>query len=383
VTARYRLEPLNREETGAYITHRLHICGANRRIFRKSAVDLIYKLSGGIPRLINVLCDRALLGAFTEGKFQVDKKVIRQAADEVLADELRQTRARFSPRWSVVAPVVAVLAIVTLYVYLQHSQDGNWLDQAAAQSSAELSSSDDPVDQPSPRDQDPPAVPAEAAPKPTSPGPADTPGDSLETMLLSANESWPVAAWTHLFARWSVDLPAASVPGYCVFAGSLGLYCLAEKGSWGLLRQYDRPVIMTLTTPEGHSVPAVLQQLGDRVAELMVGDELVKVDIGEVDRYWLGDFTTLLRLPPNGNPLLTAGDRNPDVAWLRELLEAAQQVRLPADDPQYFDTSLQLQVMEFQRRHGLTPDGVVGKQTLIQLNNYSDRKVPLLLAESS
>ncbi|MEJ2492685.1 MAG: peptidoglycan-binding domain-containing protein [Desulfuromonadales bacterium] len=71
------------------------------------------------------------------------------------------------------------------------------------------------------------------------------------------------------------------------------------------------------------------------------------------------------------------------MVWLRELLEAAQQVKLPADDPQYFDTALQTQVMEFQRRHGLMPDGVVGKQTLIQLNNYSDRKVPLLLADSS
>jgi len=109
---------------------------------------------------------------------------------------------------------------------------------------------------------------------------------------------------------------------------------------------------------------------------------LVKVDIGEVDRYWRGEFTILLRLPPNGNPLLTAGDRTPDVAWLRGLLEAARQVKLPADDPQYFDTALQTEVMEFQRSHGLTPDGVVGKQTLIQLNNYSDRKVPLLLVKS-
>jgi len=381
VTARYRLEPLNREETGAYIKHRLHISGATRRIFGKSAVDQIYKLSGGIPRLINVLCDRALLGAFTEGKFQVDRKIIRQAADEVLADELGQSHARFSPRWSVVVPVVAMLVIVTLYVYWQRSQFGNLLDQATAQSSSVLSASDAPVEEPSL--QDPPAPSADAAPELTPPGHLVTPGDSLETVLLSANESWSLAAWTHLFARWSVDLPATVAPGYCGFASSLGLYCLAEKGSWGLLRQYDRPVIMALTTREGQSVPAVLQQLDDRVAELMIGDELFKVNIGEVDRYWLGDFTLLLRLPPDGRVLLTAGDRNPDVVWLRQLLEAAQQVKLPADDPQYFDIPLQIQVMEFQRRHGLTPDGVVGKQTLIQINNYSDRKVPLLLAEFS
>jgi general secretion pathway protein A len=91
----------------------------------------------------------------------------------------------------------------------------------------------------------------------------------------------------------------------------------------------------------------------------------------------------LLRSPPNGHLLLTAGDRNPDVAWLRQSLEAAQQVALPADDPQYFDIPLQRQVLDFQRRHGLTPDGVVGKQTLIQLNTYSDPSVPSLSAESS
>jgi general secretion pathway protein A len=381
VTARYRLEPLSREETGAYIRHRLHVSGATRRIFRKSAVNRIYKLSGGIPRLINVLCDRALLGAYTEGKFQVDRKVVRQAADEVLADELRQSRARLSPVWSVAVPLVAMLAIVAFFVYWQRPQFANLLDQATAQSSPGLSESAPPVDELSL-----PASPALSAaavselPLTDSP---DTPKISLETVLLSTNESWFLAAWTHLFARWSVDLPAAVAPAYCDFAGSLGLFCLAEKGSWGLLRQYDRPVIMTLTTGDGQSVPAVLQRLDDRVAELMIGDELINVDIGEVDRYWLGEFTLLLRLPPDGNALLTAGDRNPDVIWLRGLLEAAQQVKLPADDPQYFDLPLQAQVMEFQRRHGLNADGVVGKQTLIQLNNFSDRKVPLLLAESS
>ena len=182
---------------------------------------------------------------------------------------------------------------------------------------------------------------------------------------------------------WSVKLPAAVEPEYCVFANDLGLYCLAEKGSWGLLRQYNRPAIIELVTSGGQTVPVVLQHLDGRVAELMIGNESFRLDIGEVDRYWFGDFTLLLRLPPNGHLLLTAGDRNPDVAWLRQLLEAAQQVKLPSDDPQYFDTALQRQVMDFQRSRGLAPDGVVGKQTLIQLNTRSDMNVPLLSVESS
>ena len=115
----------------------------------------------------------------------------------------------------------------------------------------------------------------------------------------------------------------------------------------------------------------------------MIGNESLRLNLSEVDRYWFGKFILLVRLPPSGYMLLAPGDRNPDVVWLRQLLEAAQQVKLPSDDPQYFDTALQREVIDFQRRRGLTPDGVVGKQTLIQLNTHSGRNVPLLSVESS
>jgi len=197
-------------------------------------------------------------------------------------------------------------------------------------------------------------------------------------VLLTANDSWPLAAWTGLFARWSVKLPAAVAPEYCVFAVDMGLSCLVEKGSWGLLRQYDRPVIMELSASDGQAVPALLQHLDDNVAVLTVGNDSYQLPVSEVDRYWLGDFTLLLRSPPNGNLLLRAGDRGPDVVWLRQAMETALQMTLPAADPAYFDIDLHNQVIAFQRSHGLKPDGVVGKQTLIQLNTWSGGDVPLL-----
>jgi len=381
VTARVRLEPLNREETGAYIRHRLHICGATRPIFNKSAVDRIHQLSGGIPRLINVLCDRALLGAYTEGKLQIDRRIVRQAAKEVLADELQQTPKRSGRGWSVVVPVVLMFLAVALYVYWQRPEFGNLLATPAAPTSPELSTSDVSADEPSAEAS--PAPTLDQLPEPTVPSPPETQPVSLGTVLQEANESWTLAAWTQLFAQWSVELPAAVAPDYCVFANDLGLYCQAEKGSWGLLRQYDRPAIMELITDDGQSVPAVLRHLEDRMAELMIGNEILRLDIGDIDRYWLGEFTLLLRLPPNRHLLLTAGDRNPDVVWLRQMLEAAQQVKLPSDDPEYFDVLLQRHVIDFQRRHGLAADGVVGKQTLIQINTHARGQVPLLSAESS
>jgi len=364
VTARYHLEPVSREDTGAYIRHRLQICGATRPIFSEAAVDRIYKLSGGIPRLINVLCDRALLGAFTEDKLQIDKKIIRQTAREMLGDELQQS---------------LVLVSMGLYNHWQGPEPAEVVDRASPQPSPGMSAEE--ASDSIPSTQVSVALPSNSMPEPASAGSPDTRQGSLAASLLSADESWPLAAWTALFARWSVKLPAAVAPDYCLFASDFGLYCLAERGSWGLLRQYNRPVIMELVADDGRPVPAVLQHLDGTEAELLIGSELLRVNVADVDRHWLGDFTLLLRSPPNGNLLLKTGDRNPDVAWLRQLLEAARQVKLPASDPQYFDFPLQQQVLAFQRSHGLTPDGVVGKHTLIQLNTSADSNVPLLSAE--
>jgi len=381
VTARYRLEPVTREETGAYIKHRLHICGANRPIFTKSAVDLIYKLSGGIPRLINVLCDRALLGAYTEDKLQIDKRIVRNAAKEVLADELPQPQSPISPRLLVGSLVLLVLLITLVYVYWQRPEPVNLLDQATAQTAPEKPAVSPPVEQPTPELSTTP--PADSAPESADPEEPDTRPVSLGSLLRGANDSWSLAAWTGLFARWAVNLPAAVEPEYCVFAQDMGLSCLAEKGSWGLLRQYDRPVIMELNADDGQTVPVILQHLNDNVAELTIGKDTYRVPVSEVDRYWLGDFTLLLKMPPNGNLLLKAGDRGPDVAWLRQSLESSLKVELPAADPAYFDIPLHNQIIAFQRSHGLKPDGVVGKQTLIQLNTWSGGNVPLLSAQSS
>jgi general secretion pathway protein A len=271
---------------------------------------------------------------------------------------------------------VLILVSTVFYMYWQRLELEHKLEQATVQHSPELSSVDTSVEEPSP--QTSAALPSTALPDVTSPGSLDAESVSLAATLLKANESWSLAAWTELFARWSVDLPAAVEPDFCVFANDMGLSCLVEKGSWGLLRQYDRPVIMRLFADDGRAVPVILQHLDDRVAELIIGNELFRPAISEVDRYWFGDFTLLLQSPPNGNLLLKAGDRNPDVVWLRQLLEVAQQVKLPANDPQYFDFPLLQQVIGFQRGRGLTPDGVVGKQTLIQLNTYTDRDVPVL-----
>jgi general secretion pathway protein A len=88
ITIRHHLRPLTRAEMEAYIYQRLLVAGAQGSItFSKSALNEIYRLSNGTPRVINLLCDRALLGGFVEQEHQIDKKIIQKARESLLGEE--------------------------------------------------------------------------------------------------------------------------------------------------------------------------------------------------------------------------------------------------------------------------------------------------------
>ena len=127
VTARYHLEPIAQQDVSDYIQHRLQICGTSHIVFSKRAVDLIRRLSGGIPRLINVLCDRSLLGAYVEGKLQVDRGIVEKAAREVLAEDAELSSKR---RWFV--PALGGLTVALLVAAVFYYQPWQGMDIRAA-----------------------------------------------------------------------------------------------------------------------------------------------------------------------------------------------------------------------------------------------------------
>jgi len=412
VTARYHLESISREEAGAYIKHRLQICGTTQTIFSKRSVDKIQQLSGGIPRLINVLCDRSMLGAYVEGKTLVDPKVVKKAAREVLADVepakedgsgfpwlavalvllvLIGLAAVFQPwqqRPATVAstPAVAVekppepsrdVAVAAMAETPDHASDQS-SDQSPDRSPEQIL--DQPLEELAVIDPDVPLAGPAVQPDPVvEPEPR-----TLASLLLEADNSNYRAAWTGLFSLWSVELPASVKPDFCDFAKQYGLLCMVEQGNWHSLRQFNRPVILQLVAADGRRVPAVLQQLDDDIAEVIIGNELYRLAVEQVEQSWYGDYTLLLQSTPGGRLFMKAGDRGPVVSWLRQQLELAQGVTIPAPDPLVFDFTLQKQVLDFQRSQGLVADGIVGKNTMIHLNTASGRAgVPRLFPGAS
>jgi general secretion pathway protein A len=200
---------------------------------------------------------------------------------------------------------------------------------------------------------------------------ADSEAGALED-LLAADYPHFRTAWHELLALWSVELPKdVGPPEFCTFAKQYGLLCMHGKGNWNTLRQLDRPVILRLVTDDGRRIPVVLQRLDDMFSELIVGGELYRMEVEQMDQFWYGDYSLLLQIPPGGRLFLREGNHAEDVKWLRKQLEVAQGVKIPASNPLFFDYTLKKNLLDFQRSRGLVADGVMGKNTIIHLNSQS------------
>lgn len=340
ITGRYHLEPLSREETAQYIEHRLQVAGALGEVFDASAKRTVFRLSQGIPRLINVICDRALLGAYSQGKRLVSARIVRRAAKEVSGEpDLNPGR-----RWLVPAISAAVLLVFT---------SGYWAlyDRAPppdAQQSAE------PVTV---------AEPVTAAAEPVG-EPSVTLGEQLAiAQQLTTEES----ALLELFAVWGID-PATTAPS-CDGAATLGYSCLRNRSSWRGLQQLNHPAILELVDNSGHPHHVVLRAIDSGQAHLSIGGVAVSHAAAAVAELWYGNFL-LLWQPPNGRAIyLAPGMRNNNVIWLRNSLAAIDpRYRAEPLNSDVYDQELEQKVRLFQQEQRLDVDGLAGQQTQIIIN---------------
>lgn len=395
ITARYHLEPIQRNETAAYIRHRLQVCGATETLFNDAAIDMVQKLSGGVPRLINVMCDRAMLGAYVEGKRSIDAPIVVRAASEVLPEEgLDAPSGNSWWRW-LAAAVAAVFVVAFIIGYWQVSpRDGAMLATESAGNTARTtpdtmlanmaqSAAEQEVPAGSGATVVSPAETADSLRTVTAP-PAtvgvmavdaaprsDAGAELLEQRLASASAAAASRAWAGLFSLWGMQSTARTDAQACAAAPAVGLRCLQGGGSRAVLQYYDRPAVLLLVGAGGRRVPVLLQEIrGDR-ALLLIDGQPLEVPLEAMEQHWFGEYRLLWKTPPGGSPVLRPGDRNPDVKWLREKLKLASGMSSIAPDPLYFDEGLKSLVQEFQRSHELSADGVVGARTFIHLNNLS------------
>ena len=374
ITGRYHLCPLSRQETAAYVRHRLRVAGATSDIFTPHALLEVHRLSGGVPRVINVLCDRALLGAYTQDRHRVTASVVGRAAREVFG--------RRMPPWWLPWAAGAVTALVLAAGGIALFEHAPWsgtpvrpLVQAqAAETHAGTAAHLTPVSTGSAE------RPAQATLSMSTAGNADPAAAPLAQLLTQhTQETDPDSAFAKLFALWGARYAATSVDP-CTQATQQGLECYTGRGSFAQLRLYNRPAILMLNDDAGKPHQVVISALDDEQASIDLGGSR-RVGIAELSRYWFGDFVLLWRPDTHNLKPLSLGMRGEDVRRLRAHLEKLQGLAGSQPGSDLFDEELGRLVREFQRTHRLTVDGVAGVQTLVVLNSATaEPHSPLLLA---
>ena len=353
ITARYHLEPLSRDETASYIEHRLKVAGALGEVFDASAKREVFRLSQGVPRLINVICDRALLGGYAKEARRINARLIRQAAAEVHGELASSPWTR---RLAVAAGVVGVAVIgATAWSVLQPQASLEPVQAAIESAPAE-----------------PAPVPVvETIPEPVIEEEIEEPAQpSLhEQLQLADGLTGTEFAMATLFETWGLEYATGGRTA-CDQARDEGLNCLFQRGSWTGLRQMDRPAVLTLVDDDGDRHEVVLTAIIDDVAELSIGGVRVTHPASDIVNAWFGDFMLLWRPPTEAAAALGPGARGPAVAWLRNSLAAIDQRYASTDAGlDLFDAELEQIVRLFQRDHRLDVDGLAGQQTQIIINS--------------
>ena len=353
VTARYHLTPLSSEETAAYIEHRLEVAGCKRPLFTHSTLHLIHRLSNGVPRLINTICDRALLGAYGRKRMMVNRSLARKAAAEVMGKKAR-IRSPGLTGW-----LLAVLFLVLLgagWLFFQDPNMGHWWPpwQGDAVKTAA---------KPSGR-----VVEMQAGETPKTIDDVFY-GEKVDTRMENAFQS--------LLKHWGLAYPAMSGLGVCEWAPNAGYRCYSGRGNWTTLKHLNRPAVLELIDSRGRRHYATAMEIEDQEVILDLGDSQLSLSRTDLDPFWFGDFTLIWEPPPIKSAILKKGDTGPDVRWLKAQLNRLEGLSNASDetDKAVFDNILETRVMNFQRSHAVEPDGIVGEQTLIQLTK-AERETP-------
>jgi len=361
ITARYELRPLNLVETRLYIQHRLQVAGlmSGNELFPDSVVRGVHRYSRGIPRLINVLCERMLLGAYGQNKLRADRGLLREAGREVQGESRVLVYTR---KMKAAVGSAALLAVLLL--------GGTWYVATTA-----------------PGENNIPAGPGWGVSEGSSKSPtANTESVAADGSVAAGLSAAPINSPADaMFVRgqgfdtlWSLLSSAPAPVKGCDSAPVDGIYCQrAQQGTWDEIQALRRPALLQLVTEDRMAMSVVVLGLMSDRALLWYPGGNIPVLLSELGRLWTGDYVFLGRLPSGYNRALARGDQSPQVAqvakWFATLDGQAQ-----ALTGEVFSASLQQRVILFQQQHGLEDDGVVGEQTLKALDTELSHRMQVL-----
>ncbi|MEJ5357976.1 MAG: AAA family ATPase [Desulfobacterales bacterium] len=366
IATRCRLLPLDRRQTGEYIRYRLNV--AARRpldLFTPAAIRRIHAWSGGIPRRINIACDRALLAAFGKNRRRVTGGLARRAIAELSPRAALRPPLLLQGRLAFAAFLLAALA-AALFLYPEPLREAF----APRRTALPLQGVETPA-----AERPPEAAGAAAADRLR----ALEPRESRRQALAAA-----LAAWGETFAsRGFLDDVADDASWFNLSAKAAGFSLQRiEEADPQALRALDMPVVLEMRPPDDPAPRylALTRIAGGRFFFAATGETPpLTIAEAELGRLWRG----VAYLPWKNFLALTGtipGSAPPDsILALKMLLRELGHDDVPLD--REYDGATRRAVEEVQSRFGLPVDGVVGNLTKIALYRASDRfAVPRVLA---
>ena len=391
VIARFHLKALSNAETAQYIRHRLAVGGMTRGMpFDRPAIERIHALSRGIPRRINLLCDRAMLGAYSRGTHRIGRQMVDKAAVEVFGRSEPTIAGRAEPRrMAVLGGGLVLLAVATAWAgYMLAIGRGPAPPNAAASAAA-------PASAPRMANAAAPKAPASGAtaatpPAATASGTAgrgtDAAASSASPTIAAAAAATPQApkflaasdlkgefktvvrdekeAWRELAPLWNLE-PGDVEP--CEAAQRQQVRCFKSGSSLEFVRRLGRPGIVNLRDDSNRTAYALLLGLNDQSATLKMGGAVQTISLVSFAKLWQGEFATYWRAPPGYTGSVAEGDSGPTVEFLATRLAGLAGEPAPTAPPK-MNATLRTKVARFQSAHGIRATGTAGPTTFMQLN---------------
>ena len=337
ITARYHLLPLDLNDVDSYVRFRLQVAGCLQPIFTPSAIRALHRLSGGIPRVINLICERALLGAYAAGRERINEKLLAQAAYEAtgVRDE---------------GSTGAVLAFSLAGMLMLAAGWFGWQQWGFL-----------------------PKHPVKKVMVPVA-----LPADAKLVKRFDqaiAEAAYEDQAMQQLYRVWGFE--TAIDEAHCDSAERANLGCIQGQASLDEIIKLNYPVVARLTEQNGPELYAVVLHVADGQADLLLGSEKWQVSQEWLSKAWGQDYTVLWQLPESSNKIISKRSGPADVLWLETVVSQALH-QPPRNKLSRFDNQLATKVRQFQKQEGLTEDGVAGEQTLLRLVVRSREVIPRL-----
>ena len=436
IIAHFHLKPFNLKDVRAYVHHRLSVVGAPLRLFSDSAVRKLAKYSQGIPRLINLICDRALLGCFSEERGYVDTRMVSRAAREVFGTHLfsKRRNALFAAMpnfkqannrtnytrpaaWfaAATATLVAVAVAINLapphlpILFNDNNLSSNTIEDTLSEdtlniaetSDTEITDNNTGVDYLSAvtqGDTQKDTSDAEIADNgagidylsaltPRDMSNADAKPQEIEPAALLWQNRLAIASrkqdpYRTLFGLWGIELPEVLEQSPCEYALGHQLDCWHRRGSINSIKSVNRPALLKMISTEGQLFYAVLKTVdkSDRL-HLVAADQTIGITEDKLDDVWTGEYTLLWRRPENYRDTIYPGDTDQTVGWLSEQLASLTDYGRPIKESLSYDYDMENHIRLLQKRCGIFVDGLVGKETLIKINTLTGKPPKLQQSE--